>query len=122
MQNSRNVRRPELFAVAQELREQHRHPHVFLTVLNHLLGVIALAPGAVADRLGDRVLVDAFPSFDAVGSTCVGQALPRFLANFVGIVWQQNIASRQVGSVLIEDVTGNRQPNTLKHVISAHAL
>ena len=53
---------------------------------------------------GDRVLVDALPAFDAVGAAGIGQALARLLAHLVRIVRQQDVAGREIGGVLIEDV------------------
>ena len=67
------------------------------------------------------VLVDALPTLDPVGAAGVGQALARPLPHFVRIVRQQDVAGRQIGGVLIEDVFGNFQPSAMKQVISAHA-
>ena len=53
---------------------------------------------------GNRVLVDALPALDPVGAARIGQALARPLAHLVGIVGEQDVAGREIGGVLIEDV------------------
>ena len=59
------------------------------------------------DVLGDRRLVEAFPTLDAVGAAGVDQAFAASWAlGFVVIERLQDVAGREIGGVQVEDVLG----------------
>jgi hypothetical protein len=79
--------------------------HVFFAIFKYSFAAV-IAPTAFADVACDRFLVDLLPTLDAVGATGVRQTLARPLTHFIRIMGEQDVARRQVGCVLIEDVPG----------------
>src|SRR5262249_45452048 len=85
---------------AQQL---HRVLHVLFAIIEN--GLLAIfAPAVFGDGLGNRRLVDVFPTFDPIRATGVGEALALSPSHLARGIRQQDVAGGEVGSVKVKDV------------------
>jgi hypothetical protein len=82
---------------------------VFFAIRDHRLAA-PLAPIALANVLGDHILVDALPAADSVSAAGVGQAFARLLVLLLllRIPRRQGVAGREIGGMEVENILRKR--------------
>jgi hypothetical protein len=92
-------------------QQQRGHANVLLAVSENGFAAV-VAPTTLADVLGDRPLVDPFPTLDPVSLAGVDEALGRALAHLVRLVRLEGIAGGEKGDVLAEEMPRKPPPQS----------